>query len=263
MERKSDVDVRILSWNILAEILSPGALPISDRMPKIAEFILENYPDAAGIQEISEEGYELFNHYIGEDYEFVNSKTKAGNLSFTGVMYNKKKYRLLDSDIQNYNRGNVKIRIANWIYIENIATGYRFILLSTHWDRRECHRLSHAEEMADIVKSLEEKYKCGIVAVGDYNALEDSEEYKVFIKNSGFKDAKYTANEVVNNCYTYHELGNPTPTQEGTLSVDHVTLNDAFDVLHYENCISEDIINLSDHLPVYVDLKTKCISNTI
>ncbi|MGM9684152.1 MAG: endonuclease/exonuclease/phosphatase family protein [Eubacteriales bacterium] len=257
MERTKNTDIRILTWNVLSEELTPGSTPISERMPGIAGFITENDPDAAGIQEISEEGYDLFEEYLGEDYELVNHKTKAGDFSFTGVMYNKKRYRLLDSDIQNYELGNVRIRLVNWIYIENIETGYRFVLLSTHWDRHACNRVAQAEHMASIVKSLEEKYGCGVIAVGDYNALEDSAAFKAFMRDSGYRDAKYTAHELVNNCFTGHDLGNPVPQKEGTLSIDHVTMNDSFDVLRYENYFSPQIIDLSDHLPVYVDLRIK------
>ncbi len=257
MERTTGTEIRILTWNILSEELTPSATHISKRMPGISEFIMNNHPDAAGIQEISEEGYELFEKYLGEDYELVNHKTKAGNFSFTGVMYNKKKYRLIDSDIENYELGNIRIRLMNWIYIENIETGYRFVLLSTHWDRHACNRVAQAEHMARTVKSLEEKYDCGVIAVGDYNALEESAAFHAFMRNSGYKDGKYVANTLVNNCFTGHDLGDPNPQQMGTLSIDHITMNDRFDVLRYENCFSSEIIDLSDHLPVYVDLKTK------
>ena len=257
MQRTENTDIRILTWNILSEELTPGVPTICERMPEIVKFIRENDPDAAGIQEISEEAYAMFDKYLGDTYELVNPMTKEGNYSFTGVMYNKLRYRLLDSDIENYPLGNRRIRVANWIYIENIETSYRLVLLSTHWDRHACNRVPQAEYMADMVKALEERFGCGVITVGDYNALEESCAFKTFISRSGYKDAKYCSNEVVNNRFTGHDIGNPEPQKEGTQSIDHITMNDVFDVLHYENVITPELISTSDHLPVYVDLKIK------
>ena len=129
--------------------------------------------------------------------------------------------------------------------------------MSTHWDRHACNRVPDAEQMAARVKELEARYGCPIICTGDYNAKESSEAYKTFMKLSGYKDAKYICDEPVNNVFTGHPIGDFTPEFEGTECIDHITMTDSYEVLHYEAVINQDVIDVSDHLPLYVDLKNK------
>ena len=255
VEREPGTDARILSWNILSEELTPDAPAIDERIDGICEVILQYLPDAAGIQEISETAYALFADRIGEIYPFVNPKTKEGNYSFTGVTYNQKKYRLLESDIQNYSQGNRRIRIATWIYLEERATGRRFVLLSTHWDRHACNRPMQAEYMGNLVLSLERRFGVPVICTGDFNARENSGAFRIFMDISHHGEAKYLCAHPVNNCFTGHEVGSFAPQYEGEESIDHITVTSGVSVLHYETVINDETVRLSDHFPLYTDLK--------
>ena len=101
IKRHDGTQLRVMSWNILSEELTPSAPPITERMDTICDVIMRYRPELAGIQEISESAYKLFEEKLGDTYEFVNPMTKEGLYSFTGITYDKTKYRLIDSDIEN------------------------------------------------------------------------------------------------------------------------------------------------------------------
>lgn len=256
VEREAGTDVRILSWNILSEELTPDAPGIEARMDGICNTILQYLPDAGGIQEISERAYALFAERLGDLYEFVNPKTKEGNFSFTGIAYNKRKYRLLEGDIINYELGNRRIRIVTWIRLQEREGGEReWILLSTHWDRHACNRCPQAEYMGKLVSGLEQRYGLPVICTGDFNARESSNAFQIFLRTSGQDDAKYTCPEPVNNCFTGHDVGVFEPQYEGVESIDHITVTKGTRVLHYETVINGEVVSLSDHFPLYADLK--------
>ncbi len=254
-EREANTDIRIMTWNILSEELTPEATPIGDRISDIVEVIRACAPDAAGVQEISETGYGLFAELLGDTYTFVNPKTRAGDYSFTGIMYNHVKYELLDTDIHVYPWGNKRIRIANWIHIKDRESDFHFVLVSTHWDVHACNRVPQAECMAGLVRALKAKFECPVICTGDFNAKEDSNAFKTFIRVSGHKETKYECKEAINSCFTGHDLGVMEPQQEGTISIDHITTVPKIEVLHYETLVNPKIVDCSDHYPIYVDLK--------
>ena len=257
IKRHDGTQLRVMSWNILSEELTPSAPPIGERIDMICDVIMRYRPELAGIQEISESAYGLIAERIGDVYELVNPKTKEDLFTFTGVAYDKTKYKLLESDIENYELGNRRIRVMNWIYVEEIATGRRVVLMSTHWDRHACNRVPDAEQMGARVKELEARYGCPVICTGDYNARESSAAYQKFMALSGYGDAKYLCDEPINNVFTGHPVGDFTPEFEGTECIDHIIMSDSYEVLHYEAVRNKDVIDVSDHLPLYVDLKIK------
>lgn len=255
--RHEQTDIRVMSWNILSEELTPTAPPIEDRIDAICEVIMSYRPDMAGIQEISEKTYQLLAERIGDTYDFINPRTHEGLFSFTGITYDKTKYRLLESNIENYELGNRRIRLMNWIYVEEISSGRRVVLMSTHWDRHACNRVPDAEQMGKRVKELEQKYSCPVICTGDYNAKESTAAYQTFMKLSEYGDAKYLCENPINNVFTGHAVGDFTPEYEGTECIDHIIMSDSYEVLHYEAVCNKKVIDVSDHLPIYVDLKIK------
>ena len=258
--RTEGSDTRILTWNILSEELSPGLPEIEGRIDGICDYILKNAPDAAGIQEISESAYGMLAERIGDDYEFVNPTTQAGLYSFTGVAYNKKKYRLVGSEIENYENGNPRIRLMNIIRLEEINGDGAFILLSTHWDKTAAKRTPHGKRMAEKVNELEAAYGVPVICVGDFNARESTEAYMTFMQGCTHKDAKWSCPNPVNLCYTGHDVGSYNLHWEGEESIDHITVSQGVEVLHYENVMNDEVVGLSDHFPVYTDLLLRSVT---
>ena len=59
----------------------------------------------------------------------------------------------------------------------------------------------------------------------------------------------------MNNCFTGLEGGSFAPQYEGEESIDHITVTSGVSVLHYETVINDETVRLSDHFPLYTDLK--------
>lgn len=252
--RAEETDVRIVSWNILSEELTPTAPNIHARISDICKTIRTLDPDAMGVQEISETCYQLFREMLPE-YEFTNPKTQAGEFSYTGVAYRADRYRLLDSGIENYEQGNRRIRIVNWIAVEPVRNGKRFLLVSTHWDRHACNRPAQAKYMGHLVAGLSEKFGIPAICTGDFNARENTGIFQNFLAISGQKDAKDLAPEVINRCFSGHPVGSFVPEFDEPFSIDHLTVADGIRVLQYEQVINETVARASDHFPTCADLK--------
>ena len=146
-----------------------------------------------------------------------------------------------------------------WGVFESIATGERYVVISTHWDvgaERQWMRMIEATEMAAFCKKLRDKYNADVFACGDYNATESTEEYRSFIKESGYVDAKKSAKVINRACKTYHTLFQSLNTSVYE-SIDHITFSEEtkHKVLYYNTLNAEYIIDASDHSPIYIDIR--------
>ncbi len=255
-ERADGADLRILSWNILSEELSPNAETIDSRVDGIAEFIRSVAPDAAGIQEISQTGYALLKERLGDTYTFVNEKNSEGKYSYTGIMYDHVQWELCDDGTELLSDGrNHRIRLNNWIYLKNRQTGECFALVSTHWETKASLRLSGAKETAALVKELETVYSCPVITTGDFNAKEGSHAFNTFINDSEQQEAKYVSAKAWNIGFSGHNVDVCYPQQDVRYAIDHITTTKTVESLYYEMVINEAVASCSDHFPIYTDLK--------
>ena len=101
----------------------------------------------------------------------------------------------------------------------------------------------------------------GNLTIGNYlgaikNFSRFSEEYKTFLQESGFVDAKKSAKVINRACTTYHTLFQNVNTGKYE-SIDHITFMEqtAPKVLYYNTLIADYIIDASDHSPIYIDIK--------
>jgi hypothetical protein len=77
---------------------------------------------------------------------------------------------------------------------------------------RAAAMLGGTRAMSGLLAIIGEKYNLPIFCTGDYNARENSNEYKVFEKLTSFKDGKYAAEKRGLVASTYH-LGDVTGTE--------------------------------------------------
>ena len=112
--------------------------------------------------------------------------------------------------------------------------------------------------MANLATQLRNKYNVDVFACGDYNASESTTEYKTFLSEAGFVDAKTDAKVKNRACKTYHTLFKDVSTSTYE-SIDHITFatETASKVLYYNTLINDYVIDASDHCPIYIDIKTK------
>lgn len=254
-----DADTRIMSFNILSEEWDPNAV-MSGRDVRVSAAILNYSPDVAALQEVSNAWYPVLENYIGDVYDFTRKKTPSGSGTYTTLIYNTETTRLIEEGIKIYAVGNSqRLRSIVWGVFESVETKEQYIVFSTHWDagsEKTSQRTAQAKEMAEFVKELYNKYKLDIFACGDYNASESSTEYKTFMDNSGFVDAKKSSKVVNRACKTYHTLFQDVSTSTYD-SIDHITFmpQTASKVLYYNTLICDYVLDASDHCPIYIDVK--------
>lgn len=254
-----DADTRIMSFNILSEEWDSRAV-MEGRDIRVSAILLNYLPDVAALQEVSNKWYPILESNIGGIYKFTRTKNLHREGTYTTLIYNTQTTKLIEEGLEYYSVGNSKrLRSIVWGVFESIKTGERYIVFSTHWDvnaERQWMRMIEAQEMADFCKKMYDKYGVDIFACGDYNSSESTEEYQLFLKESGFVDAKKNAKVINRACKTYHTLFESVST--GTYeSIDHITFMEQTKskVLYYNTLIAEYVIDASDHTPIYVDIK--------
>ena len=240
---KKDVDteLRIMSFNILAELW--GGEPVEGRDEKLNTFLETWLPDVAGLQEVTQSWYDHLEKYIGTTYEFTDPLNEDGETNYSTLIYNKNTVKLLKHGTKIYSQGNdPKLRLVSWGLFKSKKTGEKFIVTSTHWDiSKNADMITvQAEEMGLFVKKLQNKYKCPVISVGDYNRKADTDQFKNFVKLSGFIDAN-TAETV-------------TEQDRDAKSIDHIMAST--DVTFKEFVILRDEFStsISDHKPMYADI---------
>ena len=254
-----DADTRIMSFNILSEEWDSRAV-MEGRDIRVSAILLNYLPDVAALQEVSNKWYPILESNIGGIYKFTRTKNLHREGTYTTLIYNTQTTKLIEEGLEYYSVGNSKrLRSIVWGVFESIKTGERYIVFSTHWDvnaERQWMRMIEAQEMADFCKKMYDKYGVDIFACGDYNSSESTEEYQLFLKESGFVDAKKNAKVINRACKTYHTLFESVST--GTYeSIDHITFMEQTKskVLYYNTLIAEYVIDASDHTPIYIDVK--------
>jgi exonuclease III len=252
-------DTRIMSFNILSEEWDSRAV-MEGRDIRVSAILLNYLPDVAALQEVSNKWYPILESNIGGIYKFTRTKNLHREGTYTTLIYNTQTTKLIEEGLEYYSVGNSKrLRSIVWGVFESIKTGERYIVFSTHWDvnaERQWMRLIEAQEMADFCKKMHDKHGVDIFACGDYNSSESTEEYQLFLKESGFVDAKKNAKVINRACKTYHTLFESVST--GTYeSIDHITFMEQTKskVLFYNTLIAEYVIDASDHTPIYIDVK--------
>ena len=253
-------DTRIMSFNILSEEWDAAAV-LSGRDVRVSATIMNYHPDVAALQEVSNAWYPILENYIGDTYKFTRKKTPSGKGTYTTLIYNTQTTSLIEEDIHVYSVGNSeRLRSIVWGLFESKVTGERYIVFSTHWDvgeEKASQRKTQAQEMARLATQLRSQYNVDVFACGDYNASENTTEYKTFLSEAGFVDAKTDAKVKNRVCKTYHTLFKDVSTSTYE-SIDHITFatETASKVLYYNTLINDYVIDASDHCPIYIDIKT-------
>ncbi len=248
-------NLRIMSYNILSEEWNDKT-PVDGRKDSIAWTILHFSPEVVGLQEVSDNWYAALPPLIAADYEMVQPKTSRGQTNYSGMAYNKKKVKLLDSGTEIFKAGNsTKMRLVTWGHYERLDNKKKFVVMNTHWCIKKENRIAEAQEMAAIVEAKKKQYKCPVITVGDFNADQKSEEYQDYVARTGLKNARVDA-QVVNTTYrTSHVLGKKPRKDRLENSIDQIFFSDELTALFYNVLVDQVILDASDHTPIYADFK--------
>ena len=242
----SPVELTIMSWNILNPAWGGG--PAADRADAFGETVAAVAPDVLGLQEASKTWHAAFD-VLPAHYAPVCATSNSGNPSMTTFFYNTETLTLADSGVIDLDEKS-DIRVVAWAIFEEKTSEKRFLITNTHPDSRETQCIAHTEQYLQIAQTLYEQHDLPAFAVGDFNAIESSEAYRLSIDN-GFTDCKYAEGvELVNDIdsYLYGDFGCIVTMGQG--SRDHVFFKGDVTPKRFETLRGDTVQSVSDHLPV-------------
>ena len=252
-------EMRIMSFNILSEYYGPK-VGVEERKNIVMATILTYSPDVLGLQETTAAWQKALNPMFEGKYAFVDTKTERGKTNMSPLVYNLEKVTLLEHGVKTLASGNSEnMRVISWGYFERKSDGKRFIVANTHWDLTAMpeSRTKQAIEMGDFVSSMSQKYNCPAITVGDYNTQSHQPQFQTYLDHSGLSDAGLTAKVINRNYKSTHDLYQEQVPAPDILAIDHVFYSADVEALYYNMLIDKDVLNASDHFPVYADLRFK------
>ena len=261
-----DANLRVMTFNVLHEDWAYGTeedkqLPVKGRDEKVAEFLLTYLPDVVTFQEFSEEWNKYLPDLIAEKYDFSVLRTYDGRIqSYTCIAYNKDTVKPIESG-EELMPETKAYHLRSYVYtaFEKLETGEKFVVMSMHPDFDSADQKINVPQVsrgAELVLELKEKYGCPVITTGDFNTGTKTESFKKFIEISGASDSMLTAtdetgvNMKYNSCRPLGEI----PPEEAN-PIDHITFTDGLEFKFFNMVISENLLSVSDHLPIICDFK--------
>ncbi len=230
--------LRVMSYNVLSEELTNTAEPFANRSYGVAATIAQYTPDLILMQEVQESAYAKLEELLGDTYAFTEKKTPNGSYSFTTMCYNQKKLTLMNSGNVLYGSGNQRIRLMSWALFRQNSSGKTFLAISTHWDIVRENRPHQSAEMVDYINRMAERYKCPVIAGGDFNTRESEAHFVSCLEDAKMADARTEALKTA-----------ALPTGE---TIDHL-ISRGLTVWNYHYLKNRVTEKASDHYPLYVD----------
>ena len=267
--RGEDVDVRVMSYNILAHMKSWGGSPVPPRAKMLIKIIEETTPDVMGVQEMSSDWHKALGENLPEGYEVLHPDIDILNKNKSPIIYNKEKLELIESGYQAYKEGDENgCRAITWGLFTVKKTGKYVIVTNTHLDliregkeEKELEIMNkQADELIAKIEELYSQYSCAVIACGDYNCMEsgDIPDYSgkaqgvyaaevIYKKLAGyFTDAKYCDGAVLS-CRDVQVASAPT--------WDHIFVKGDAVARTFFVLDGEEFENLSDHYAIFADFK--------
>ena len=278
--------LRAMSYNLMPQ---SDKQPVYERIPRLNELLEEYKPDIVATAEADAHWRGLLQStQLGPvdryAYAFKGMGGDKGHISSLGILYNRHRFTLLNSDahfFDDYNDTEFHPGFyigVFWAHFKDNITGKEFIATTTHWQFNSgkepnwanTTRTYQAKETANLINSLTKKYNCPVIAMGDFNcySVKDEEWYldymkKYNIKTTDFGD-KYCmipfeekTGLISAKFYEGVKIGN---TNEWP-TIDNVYIHpDYFKAVYFENYSKANSDYggiISDHCPVYADLVYK------
>ncbi len=244
-------DVRVMTYNVLAQALSKDKEAFGDRRELVSATILNYMPDIIGLQEVgsgldsdanydnsNDNAHQMLSEDIGHIYAFASTDVPEGK-SYTTLMYNTNTVKLLEANNIQYTDGSKRIRVLSWGYFEHLESGDKFLVASMHWDVRN-NRDAHSNESVAEINKLKTRFNCPIITTGDFNSMESDTNFTSYLNGTSQKEAAFDA-EV-----------------KGFVDknfIDHITSTSDAKALFFKTLKTPLTQKASDHVPSYADFK--------
>ena len=270
----------------------PNVLSVNDRAEIFAGMLVAYTPDVIGLQETCNVWAEQIPYYLdvirdgyGIDYDFVLESYNGLN-NYCPIVYREDKYSLdfakyepYAYDIEKALARGYYIRGASQIKLTDKKTGNTFIVVNSHWDHGGGTSTAptdpqYSQYCADNEAEIVNRYKAQypdvrIFMTGDFNnhrahISDILEDFLVTVGGSIASDvARKSGTLVVKGGYQCNDnylIDENVPREQISSHsndfIDHVIgANGDFKVLRHDTILVNYCHVLTDHMPVYADIK--------
>lgn len=252
---------KVMTYNIRFDNPDDGENAWEFRKNELIDLLKFYNPDFLGIQEALPNQIQTITENI-EEYDHIGHGRDGLDTNSEGVplFYNKKKFKLLESDIFWLSETPKKPskgwdaafnRIAVYGAFENLADGDTIYLINCHFDHLgKMAREKSAEQLVNFIdqKKLSENK---VIVMGDFNSLPEEKPIKML--NQYLEDSYYGSKKVAYGPIgTYNDFNIEKRLTE---RIDYIFTQN-IDVKSYRSIDDKRKNNLypSDHLPILIKL---------
>jgi endonuclease/exonuclease/phosphatase family metal-dependent hydrolase len=237
-----------------------------ERDEQFADILLFYKPDVVGIQEANRAWHDSFETLFDASGAYLPAcKYHEGDSTAqTTFLYNPLTVTLIDEYVIHYSDGVNDIRIVSFAVFDRNSDGMRFVMTNTHPAPHAGNYEKHVDEFIRIKTEELAKYEgLPVIMTGDFNTRESQAQYTQIQTSLNVTDARYDEGvKLVRNICTYTSLPSGEAIhgsvyESSTGNIDHIFINDKLDALLFNVVIDHNVTNISDHLPIYADLKLK------
>jgi endonuclease/exonuclease/phosphatase family metal-dependent hydrolase len=257
---KSNEDLRIMTFNILAHYKSWGGTPVEQRCNLFFEVLNGFTPDVLGLQEMCLDWYNALTK-TKSTYKFTSPVKTAFPHKMTAILYNSETLELIDCGSTPFtNSVNFKTRRIAWGLFKQKNTSECFYVVNTHFSFLEEKEKNEnfpiqscqANELYTNIKSLYSQYSYPIFIVGDFNTKRRVSYQKSVINSGsyGILNSLYTDSEDIAKNKYYGENFNFNNTLN-----DHIFIKGDVTVKNLSLLSQDCFCELSDHYPLFADIK--------
>ena len=286
-EDKGENEVRIMSSNLLVSYNSwhsehsrqTRSVSAKPRAKMYLDLLNTYKPDVVGVQEMCDMWYNcLMRNAL--NYKLCFPVSTALTVRMTGLMYNADTTEILEKGQYAYSVGNnSRLRRIVWGLFKDKATGKKYIVASTHLDFITSDREfslnvmeTQMNELLALSKELKDKYNVPIFHVGDFNSLNNVEnwreeyynlseeelekinedEIKLDAAPSIYLDLAEKLNDTKLSAKKFNAV---SPTTINSPTYDHIFLDGEATVNNYTIISDTKMRQMSDHYSIFADVE--------
>ncbi len=259
---KTNDDLRIMTFNLLAHYKSWGGTPVEERSDLFFEVLNGYSPDVLGLQEMCLDWYNELTK-TKSSYRFTSPIKTAFPHKTTAILYNSDTLELIDCGSSPFsNSVNFKTRRIVWGLFKQKGTNGLFYVVNTHFSFLEEDEKNEnfliqscqANELYTNVKSLYFQYSYPIFVVGDFNTKRRA-KYQKDVTSSGtygmLNSLLTDAEDLAENTF-FGEKANLKETLN-----DHIFIYGEAYVKNIYLVSKNELKTLSDHYPLFADVHLK------
>ncbi len=248
---KSDNTTRILTYNLLSDSLIYGGANASLRQDGVISLLKSLSPDVLALQEMSLNWFSKLNS--GLKLKYINTANTLIKSQMTALFYNSDRLYLLKYGEKHYTEcSNPRLRRIVWAQFIDKTSLNQFTVINTHFNlsnEDNTTALIQCNELIHFTNKLQEICKSPVIIAGDFNT---------YIKDRQISQTASVYEILCASLSNTHGVAQRTlrGNEKSFANVtDHIFYRGEVEILTEGLISSRQLNRLSDHYPLYIDIK--------